>query len=93
MIKNNLKLKLSDYYLHDELLYINNRLYVLNIPELRIKIIRGIYNSSLEGYTSRLLIYNRLSRYYYWLRIMDSVTRYIKSCHIYKRFKTYREGK
>ena len=63
MIKNNLKLKLGDYYLYNRLLYINNRLYILDILELRIKIIKDIYDSSLEGYANKLLIYNKLSRY------------------------------
>ena len=53
------------YYLFNRLLYINNRLYILNIFKLRTKIIRDIYNSLLEDYANRLLIYNRLSRYYY----------------------------
>ena len=65
MIKNNLKLKLSNYYFHDGLLYVNNRLYVSNVLELRTKIIRGIYDFSPEGYTNRLLIYDRVSRLYY----------------------------
>ena len=34
MIKNNLKLKLGDYYLYNRLLYVNNRLYIPNVPEL-----------------------------------------------------------
>ena len=56
---------MNNYYLYNELLYVNNRLYILDILELRIKIIRDIYNSLLEDYINRLLIYNRLSRYYY----------------------------
>ena len=65
IIKNNLKLKLSNYYLYNKLLYINNKLYILNISKLRIKIIRDIYNSLFKDYINKLLIYNRLSRYYY----------------------------
>ena len=31
MIKNNLKLILDNYYLYNELLYNNNRLYILDV--------------------------------------------------------------
>ena len=93
MIKNNFKLKLGDYYIYYKLLYVNKRLYVLNIFELRIKIIRDIYDISLEGHVDRLLIYNRLNKHYYWLRIIDSITRYVKLYYICKRFKTYKKGK
>ena len=65
IIKNNLKLKLKDYYIYYKLLYMNERLYVSNIFELRIKIIKDIYNTSLEDHVNRLFIYNRLNKHYY----------------------------
>ena len=65
IIKNNLKLKLKDCYIYYELLYVNKRLYISNILELRIKIIKDIYNTSFEGHVDRLFIYNRLSKHYY----------------------------
>ena len=93
MIKNNLKLELKDCHIHYELLYVNERLYISNISELRTKIIRDIYDIPLEGHAGRLSIYDRLNKHYYWPRMIDSITHYVKSYHIYKRSKTYKEGK
>ncbi len=75
------------------MLYIRIRLYVLDNPELKTKIIRYIHESLLGGHAGRSLTYNRLSSYYYWPRITDSVVRYVKSCHKYKRSKLYKQGK
>ena len=58
MIKNNFKLKLKNCYIHHELLYVNERLYISNIFELRIKIIKDIHNTSLENHVNRSFIYN-----------------------------------
>ena len=65
IIKNNLKLKLRNYHIHDELLYVNKRLYVSNVLKLRIKIIKNIYDISLKNHVDRFFIYNRLNKHYY----------------------------
>ena len=75
------------------MLYVGPRLYIPDDPELKTKIIKFIYESLPGGYTGRSLTYNRVSFYYYWLRMTDTVARYIKSCHAYKRSKSYKEGK
>ena len=93
IIKNHVKLELEDYRVINDLLYISNRLYVFDNSKLRTEIIKNIYNISPGGHAGRLFTYNRLSRHYYWSRMTNFVARYIKSCHVYKRSKTYREDK
>ena len=65
IIKNNIKFELRDYKIYEDLLYINNKLYISNNPELRIKIIEDIYNSPLSGHADKLFTYNRFFHYYY----------------------------
>ena len=47
------------------MLYINNRLFILNVSKLRIHIIREIYNILLKDYVERFLTYSYLSIYYF----------------------------
>ena len=65
IIKNNVKIELGDCKIHENLLYINDKLYVSDDIKLRTKIIRDIHDSSLKDHVDKLFIYNRLSRYYY----------------------------
>ena len=66
---------------------------MLDDSELKIKIIKYIYKSKSSEYAERLFTYNRISLIYYWPEITNSISRYIKSYYIYKKIKTYREGK
>lgn len=93
IIKNHVKLELGDCRVVNDLLYVSDRLYVPDNPELRTEIIRNIHDTPPGGHAGRSSTYDRLSRHYYWPRITDSVARYVKSCHVCKRSKTYREGK
>ena len=79
--------------MHGNLLYINERLYVPDVPELRTRIIKDFHDTLPNGHAGRASTYSRLSTHYYWPQMTASVTRYVKSCHICKRSKTYREGK
>ena len=45
--------------------YIDSRLYVLNYFEFKIKIIKHIHEFSLNEYIKKLLIYDKVSCYYY----------------------------
>ena len=65
IIKNKVKLELRDCKIHENLLYINDKLYVSNNLNLRIIIIKDIYNTPFDEYANKSSIYNRLFRYYY----------------------------
>lgn len=91
--KEKIKLEFRDYYLIDYLLYIKSRVYVLNNQELRTYIIKRIYNSLFEKHVNRVSIYERDSRYYYWLKITNSIAQYVRNYYICKRIKSYRKEK
>ena len=60
---------------------------------LYTSIIKEVYTSLPGGHAGRSSTYDRLSRWYYWPRMTDMVARFIRSCNICKRSKSYREGK
>ena len=69
----NAKIKLEDYEVFNNLLYIVKRLYISNNLELQIKIINKLYKSRLRGYKRKIVIYIKVSKYYYQLRIIDII--------------------
>ena len=88
-----LKLELGDCHVHEGLLYVNSRLFVPDVPELRTDVIREIHDTPPGGHAGRSSTYERLSSHYFWPRMTDSVARYVKSCYVCKRAKAYRDGK
>ena len=93
--KEHIKLELGECTIHEDLLYVGERLYVPQTEDqtLRTEVLKEIHESPPGGHAGRTSTYDRLSRYYYWPRMTDSVSRYVKSCHVCKRSKSYREGK
>ena len=93
LVKANIRIELKDCEVIDDLLYVNRRLYVPNVPTLHTAIIRQIHESPPGGHAGRASTYERVSRHYYWPRMTNTVAQYVKSCHTCKRSKTYRDGK
>ena len=90
---HHIKIELGQCEIRDDWLYVRNRLYILYHDETRTRIIKEIHKLLLGGYAGRESIYVKVSREYYWLRMIDLISRYVKSYYIYKRLKSYRSGK
>ena len=58
IVKNNVKFESKNCKIHEDLLYINNKLYILNVLNFRIKIIKNIYNISFDEHANKSFIYN-----------------------------------
>ena len=65
LIKEGVRLKLEDYVIYNEMLYLESRLYISDSLELKIRIVKYIYEAFFGGHVGRFFIYNRLSSYYY----------------------------
>lgn len=65
LIKKRVRLKLNDYEIYEKLLYIDQRLYILNDPEFKIKFIKYIYEFLLKEYAKKSSIYDKINCYYY----------------------------
>ncbi len=93
LVKAGVRIELRDCEIHDQMLYVGSRLYVPDNPELKTRIIKHIHELLPGGHAGRSSTYDRVSSHYYWPKITDSISRYVKSCHACKRSKSYREGK
>ena len=65
IIKNNIKFELRNCKIQKNLLYVNNRFYILNNSKLYTKIIRNIHDPPSKKYANKLFIYNRFFHHYY----------------------------
>ena len=58
LIKKSVRLKLEDYIIYNKILYLELRLYVSNSPELKIRIIKYIYETFSNKHVERFFIYD-----------------------------------
>ncbi len=93
--KNHFKLELRDCQVLDNLFYVKTRFYVPPNKDntLYTSIIKEVHPSLPGGRAGRSSTYDRLSRCYYSPRMTDMVARFIRSCDICKRSKSYRVRK
>ena len=94
IIKTEIRLKFDDCEIRkNDLLWIKNRLYVLEDEELHRVILKQFHDASISDHADRAITYDRLSTHYYWFRMLHTIFRYVKSCTQCKRIKTYRQDK
>jgi hypothetical protein len=87
------RIELADCTIQDGLLYINHRIYVPNVNDVRTKILEQSHRTFCGGHTGKHESYSRLSRWYYWPRMTTDIAQYVRNCLVCKRTKSYRDGK
>ena len=65
LIKERIRLELDDCEIHNQMLYIDSRLYIPNHSKLKTKIIKHIHESPPGGHAKRSSTYNKMSCHYY----------------------------
>ena len=93
LIKQGIRIELGDCEIHDAMLYVNRKLYVPEVDDTRTKVLQTMHETPPTGHAGRTSTYLRTSSYYYWPRMTESVSRYVKSCYTCKRAKSSRSGK
>ena len=81
---------LSDYSLENERLYFNNKLFLPNQEPLCHRILQESYDQPMAGHPGVTKIYEILQRQYR-PKMIDSVSQYIKNCHVCSRAKPARD--
>ena len=93
IIKIEVRLKLNDCEIRDDLFWMKNKLYVFQDDDVFVVILKQIHESSFEKHANKIIIYDRVFTHYFWSRMTDTIARYVKSCHQCRRIKAYREDK
>ena len=70
-----------DYSLNEKVLMLyKNRLYVPNIPEIKLLILNEVHKSSYSGHPRYQKMITMLRKDYFWVNMKNEVAKYIASC-------------
>nr|GEU70257.1 hypothetical protein [Tanacetum cinerariifolium] len=72
---------------HNGLLYVQGRLFIPNISNIRLLILQEFHASALGGHTGVKATLQCLLPYFYWPTIKADVTDFIKKCSIFQSTK------
>ncbi len=72
-------------------LFFKKKLWILESDQLKLNIIREIHDQSVSKHSDVRRICKYLHKWYYWSQTKQSIERYIRNCHICKRFKAIRD--
>ena len=87
------KLKFEECEIKNDLFYVRERFYVFQNETFHVSILKFIHNFSFARHARRATTYDRVNTYYYWSRMIATITQYIKTCLYCKRTKYYRDEK
>ena len=88
-----LKLKFKECEIKDDLFYVRERIYVSQDETFHVFILKLMHDFSFARHARRATTYDRVNTYYYWSRMIATITQYIKTCLHCKRTKYYRDEK
>ncbi len=76
---------------HENHLYFQERKYVLNSDKLRLCIIQLTHDNVINDHSERAKSYELISWIYWWSNIYKYVQHFIWNCHMYTRFKLFKQ--
>jgi hypothetical protein len=68
-------------------LYYRRRRYVPNYEPLQLRLLETYHDRPTAGHPGREKTYSLLSRHYYWPRMTQMVSRYVRNCRLCRRTK------
>jgi hypothetical protein len=74
----------------ENILFFKKKLWVFESNQLKLDIIRKIHDQSTFEHSDIRSTCKYLQKWYYWSQMKQSVERYVKNCHICRRFKSSR---
>ena len=69
------------------------KIYVSQNEKIYFALIKQIYDFQIKNHVEKKVTYNRITRWYYWSKMTHIIDRYVKTCHLCRRIKIYRENK
>jgi hypothetical protein len=82
---------LKKFEMIENTLFFKKKLWVSESDQLKLNIIRKIHDQSASKHSNIRRTCKYLHKWYYWSQAKQSVKRYIRNCHICKRFKATRD--
>ena len=72
---------LSEASVTDGRIFFRDRLFVFDVGQLELRLIKKSHDDSAAGHPGKAKTYEILSRYYYWPGIIDDVKRFVRNCY------------
>jgi hypothetical protein len=82
---------LKKFEMIENTLFFKKKLWISKSDQLKLNIIREIHDQFASEHSDIRRTCKYLHKWYYWSQAKQSVKRYIRNCHICKRFKTTRD--
>ncbi len=82
---------LKKFKLIENILLFKEKLWVFDFDQLKLNIIRKIHEKFVSEHSNVRRTCKYFYKWYYWSQAKQSVKRYIRNCHICKRFKAVRD--
>jgi hypothetical protein len=82
---------LKKFEMIENTLFFKKKLWVSEFNQLKLNIIKEIHDQSVSEHSDVRRICKYLHKWYYWSQAKQSVEKYIRNCHICKKFKTIRD--
>jgi hypothetical protein len=75
----------------ENILFFKKKLWISESDQLKLNIIREIHDQSAAEHSDVRRTCKYLKKWYYWSQVKQSIKKYVKNCHICRRFKTSRD--
>jgi hypothetical protein len=75
------------FELIENILFFKKKLWIFKSDQLKLNIIREIHYQSVAEHFDVCRTCKYLNKWYYWSQVKQSVKRYVRNCHICRRFK------
>ncbi len=72
----------------ENILFFKKKLWVFESNQLKLDIIKEIHDQSALKHSNIRRTCKYLQKWYYWSQVKQSVERYVKNCHVCRRFKS-----
>ena len=82
---------LAKCMLRSDRVYYKDRLLIFEDEKLRLRLLQLSHDTSIANHSKRVKIYEILSRHYYWFKMIKTVARFVRNCHLCSRVKISRE--
>lgn len=71
----------KDWIIHNDLIYLNDAIYVPKDEELYRTLLRQYHDSPIYGHPGKNVTYVNIRRLYWWPKMMQYIERYVAGCH------------
>ena len=90
LIKKDIVLLMGDLKIESKLLYVKNRMYILENKLLQLFLLQQHHNSPIHSHLGYKAMYWKIQANYFWFDMTKHCKQYASNCSMYRRTKAYK---